>query len=241
MSNMKGNISDEETDFSESEIDGFIEKLCERLKAGKHTVKNPNATFRCPFCVGKKKQEYSFCELLQHASAVGVVGSSHRSGKEKASHLALAKYLGENPADEYSRSEDPKFKPGKLSEQLKQEKLYAWPWKGIKPVEVNGLRDEENLKWYVTVGFADDMTGYENVVRLDTDFEVILHDDYSSKGVIGTYLHANTKLYTISNMEEKSMEERSMMLTSLEKELEISTNTSLYEMQYKYNEKSVSE
>ncbi|KAK8955410.1 hypothetical protein KSP40_PGU019134 [Platanthera guangdongensis] len=43
---------------------------------GKHKVAIANDMYRCPFCPGKKKQEYHLKDLLQHS--VGV-GSSNRT------------------------------------------------------------------------------------------------------------------------------------------------------------------
>ena len=77
MSASLDSSSDEESDISE---DDYKEKSYNELKAGKYKVKNPNATFRCPFCEGKKKkkQAYQFKELLQHASGIGIDSAKRR-------------------------------------------------------------------------------------------------------------------------------------------------------------------
>ena len=84
--------SSEESDISESEINDYIDKPYEELTAGKFKVKGLNGNLRCPFCARKKKQDYKYKDLLQHASRVGK-GSTNRSAQQKANHLALAKYL----------------------------------------------------------------------------------------------------------------------------------------------------
>ena len=84
--------SSEESDISESEINDYIDKPYEELTAGKFKVKGLNGNLRCPFRVGKKKQDCKYKDLLQHASGVGK-GSANRSAKQNANHLALAKYL----------------------------------------------------------------------------------------------------------------------------------------------------
>ncbi|KAL0653934.1 hypothetical protein Bca4012_096625 [Brassica carinata] len=83
---------DEESEISESEIDDYSQKPYLKLQTGHYKVKKVNGTLRCPFCSGKKKQDYKYKELMAHASGVSK-GSVSRSAKQKANHLALAKYL----------------------------------------------------------------------------------------------------------------------------------------------------
>ena len=83
---------DEESEISESEIDDYSENPYRKLQTGHYMVKKVNGTLRCPFCSGKKKQDYKYKELMAHASGVSK-GSVSRSAKQKANHLALAKYL----------------------------------------------------------------------------------------------------------------------------------------------------
>ena len=85
----------EESDISESEINDYIDKPFEELTIEKFKVKGLNGNLRCPFCAGKKKQDYKYKDLLQHALGMGK-GSANRSAKQKANHLALAKYLETN-------------------------------------------------------------------------------------------------------------------------------------------------
>ena len=91
--------SDEESDFKESEINDYKNKPYEQLRSGKLKVTGPNGTLRCPFCAGKKKQDYKYKDLLQHSSGVAK-GSANRSAIQKASHLALALYLEKEMAHE---------------------------------------------------------------------------------------------------------------------------------------------
>ncbi|KAI9156581.1 hypothetical protein LWI28_008975 [Acer negundo] len=117
--------SDEESDFSDSVIIEYAEKPYEDLKAGKHKVK-VNGTLRCPFCSGKKKQDYKFKDLLQHASGVGK-GSSNRSAKQKANHFALAKYLENDLASEVDPSQVLHLPqpPQPVKKTPEQEELYV--------------------------------------------------------------------------------------------------------------------
>ncbi|KAK9734817.1 hypothetical protein RND81_04G164900 [Saponaria officinalis] len=134
--------SEEDTDLSESELEDYADDIYRRLKKERYEVKISTNTFRCPFCRGKRRQEYSYHDLLQHAKSIG---KSSRSAKlkEKGDHIALADYL-----DRYHRprvsaklpeksSSDVLRESGKLSEKSsshlgydKNEK-FAWPWKGI--------------------------------------------------------------------------------------------------------------
>ncbi|KAI8543621.1 hypothetical protein RHMOL_Rhmol08G0232500 [Rhododendron molle] len=73
MENKSGNISDSSFDISDSEINEYKDKPYEELKQGKYRVKNRDGSLRCPFCQGKKKQQWQYRDLLQHASGVGSV------------------------------------------------------------------------------------------------------------------------------------------------------------------------
>nr|XP_029120682.1 protein INVOLVED IN DE NOVO 2 isoform X2 [Elaeis guineensis]XP_029120683.1 protein INVOLVED IN DE NOVO 2 isoform X2 [Elaeis guineensis] len=119
--------SEEESEISESEIDDYEEKFYLHLKDGKLKVKNTDSIYKCPFCAGKKKQDYNYKDLLQHANGVG---TSNRKAKVKAKHLALARYLKNDLAEASSSSmqlmivQHHPFKP-------KDEDQFVWPWMGI--------------------------------------------------------------------------------------------------------------
>ncbi|GAA0151129.1 endoribonuclease [Lithospermum erythrorhizon] len=75
------------TSQSGSEIEAY------NLKNGKRPVKVTNEAYTCPYCPKKRKREYLFEELLEHASVVGKTDTPKRTARDKANHLALAKYL----------------------------------------------------------------------------------------------------------------------------------------------------
>ncbi|KAF0921722.1 hypothetical protein E2562_016995 [Oryza meyeriana var. granulata] len=140
--------SAEESDVSDSDIGAYEDKTYNQLKAGKLKVKHGESTFHCPFCPGKKKQDYSSKDLLQHASGVGA--ASKRKAKVKATHVALARYL---KVDLASPLESPlqlaivEYKP------TGNEEKYVWPWMGILanlPTELKGRgfvgESEERLR-----------------------------------------------------------------------------------------------
>ncbi|OIV95626.1 hypothetical protein TanjilG_23857 [Lupinus angustifolius] len=119
--------SEEDTDISESEISDYEDQSYEKLKNGSHCVKTSDKTFTCPYCPKKRKRDYMYKELLQHASGVGQSSSQKRRAIDKANHLALVKYLEKDlmtvdvppkPAEESDSSVNP-------NEQ------FVWPWIGI--------------------------------------------------------------------------------------------------------------
>ncbi|KAK3004922.1 hypothetical protein RJ639_019692 [Escallonia herrerae] len=194
-------ISDEESDISESEISEYKEKPYEQLRFGKYKVKGINGNLRCPFCAGKKKQDYKFKDLLQHASGAGK-GSANRSAKQKANHLALAKYL---ETDLANAVEKPQVAgPAPIAQQSEQNELYCWPWTGIvvnivcelanekvvgskgywlkrfsrhKPVDVEIYWDDKECTGQAIVQFDNDWVGFKNAMEFEKSFE----SDHRSK------------------------------------------------------------
>ncbi|KAJ7960129.1 Protein INVOLVED IN DE NOVO 2 [Quillaja saponaria] len=123
------NSSEDDTDISESEMDEYEDKSYEELKSGRHQVKVADEAFTCPYCPKKRKRDYLYKELLQHASGVGKSSSEKRSAKEKANHLALVKYLEKDLATMDGPSEpviedDP---PANCNHN----ENFVWPWAGI--------------------------------------------------------------------------------------------------------------
>ncbi|KAJ4890035.1 Factor of DNA methylation 1 [Raphanus sativus] len=132
---------DEESEISESEIDDYSEKPYLKLQTGQYKVK-VNGTLRCPFCSGKKKQDYKYKELIAHASGVSI-GSVTRSAKHKANHLALAKYLeNELAGDAAEEGLLPRPPLPLLNEtEPKPGDVYVWPWMGV--VMMNPLKETD--------------------------------------------------------------------------------------------------
>ncbi|KAK5830907.1 hypothetical protein PVK06_014702 [Gossypium arboreum] len=78
----------EESDLSESEINEYKEKPYEEIRSGKYKLKALSGNLRCPFCVGRKKQDYK--GLLQHASGVA-------SEADEISRPALPQVVNQTP------------------------------------------------------------------------------------------------------------------------------------------------
>ncbi|MBA0781497.1 hypothetical protein Gotri_002421 [Gossypium trilobum] len=126
--------SGEDSDISESEMEEYEDKYYEKLKNGNYKIKVSNEKYTCPFCPKKKKQDFLYKDLLQHASGVGKSNSDKRSAREKANHLALFKYLendlrgtvgsSSSSAAAAAEAEDP------FSGCDHDEKI-VWPWTGV--------------------------------------------------------------------------------------------------------------
>ncbi|KAJ8755540.1 hypothetical protein K2173_019338 [Erythroxylum novogranatense] len=189
--------SEEESDISESEIDDYKDKPYNDLRAGKYTVKTTNG-LKCPFCAGKKKQEYKYKDLLQHASGVAK-GSANRSAKQKANHFALAKYLEVDLQTETGHTSQNALiatTSGEIKEQANQ---YVWPWMGIivkkviepsnaalhesgywlekfanfKPLDVHTVWNEHDHTIWGIVKFNEDWNGLMTTSNFEKSFETV--------------------------------------------------------------------
>uniref|UniRef100_A0A1D1YNS1 Protein SUPPRESSOR OF GENE SILENCING 3 n=1 Tax=Anthurium amnicola TaxID=1678845 RepID=A0A1D1YNS1_9ARAE len=188
--------SEESSDISDSEIDGYEAKSYSQLQTGKYKITNSDGSYRCPFCPGKKKRDYRYKDLLQHATGIG---ASNRGGKVKAIHRALAKYLSTDLGSEDGPSlqlmvieQEPTPKP-------KQDDQFVWPWMGIlvnvpterkdgRQVGQSGSRLREQLSkfnplkviplWnfkghtgYAIVDFNKDWAGFKDAMAFENYFE----------------------------------------------------------------------
>lgn len=122
---------EEDSDMSESEMEEHADKIYLTLKSGKLKVKLSPQAFTCPYCPNKKKPSFQFKDLLQHASGVGNSNSEKRTSKEKASHLALVKYLQEDLADSEAEPSSKRQKTGDPIQDCDQDEKLVCPWKGI--------------------------------------------------------------------------------------------------------------
>ncbi|PON57283.1 Zinc finger-XS domain containing protein [Parasponia andersonii] len=280
--------SDDESDISDSEINDYVEKPYEQLRTGKYKVKGLNGTLRCPFCAGKKKQDYKYKDLLQHASGVAK-GSANRSAIQKANHLALAKYLEAELSSEVDQTKQLVIsKP--VPQQAEEVELYVWPWTGIivnvvsegkgeltfpdsdhwlakfskyRPSKVQTFWNEKDPTAEVIVEFNGDWNGFMNATEFEKVFEkdgcskrnwidapemrrgsniygwCARAADYKSEGPIGEYLRKQGKLTTISDIVHERTQNRKNVVANLANKID-STNEDLDELQYKYNEKTMS-
>ncbi|KAG6498547.1 factor of DNA methylation 1-like [Zingiber officinale] len=184
----------EEFEISDSDIPDYEEKLYRHLQQGHFIVRNTNGTFRCPFCPGKKKQDYAYNELLQHATGIG---ASNRNGNVKAKHRALAKYLNEDMVDHAASSQAVVLQP--KSSKRKANEQYVFPWMGIivnvqteykngQYVGESGNRLKEQLSRFhplkvfslwnfrghtgnAIVDFSKDWNGFRDAMAFENHFE----------------------------------------------------------------------
>ncbi|CAI8589308.1 unnamed protein product [Vicia faba] len=70
----------------------YVDTAYQELKNGTQNVKTSESTFICPYCP-QRKQDSSYRELLEHAFVVDRTSPKNTSARERASHLALLKYL----------------------------------------------------------------------------------------------------------------------------------------------------
>ncbi|XP_074289949.1 protein INVOLVED IN DE NOVO 2-like [Silene latifolia] len=120
--------SDSDSDLSESELEDYIDEKYYRLKKKRYEVKISTNTFRCPFCPRKKKQEYGYHDLLQHAKGVGK-SSRGENLKVKGDHIALADYLKKyhSPRESIKADEDSRSDPPRDLEK-NSEKSSSWKY-----------------------------------------------------------------------------------------------------------------
>ncbi|KAK6929351.1 Factor of DNA methylation 1-5/IDN2, domain XH [Dillenia turbinata] len=119
--------SDSDSDMSESEMDDYVEKFYKKMQNGSCSVKASDETYICPYCPKKRKRDFQYKDLLQHATGVGKSGSEKRSLADKAKHLALAKYLETDLAAGPSKPAG----ESNLTSGYDRDELFVWPWKGI--------------------------------------------------------------------------------------------------------------
>ncbi|KAH6769199.1 XH/XS domain-containing protein [Perilla frutescens var. frutescens] len=121
--------SGEDTDVSDSETEEYAEKAYEELKNGKRQVKLSDQAYSCPYCTMKKKRDFQYKDLLQHATSIGSCSSQKRTVRDRANHLALAKYL-ENDIASVASPSKPSDEVDALADQDRDE-MFVWPWIGI--------------------------------------------------------------------------------------------------------------
>ncbi|BAT82044.1 hypothetical protein LR48_Vigan07g220200 [Vigna angularis] len=198
---------DEDTDISESEISEYEDKKYGELRNGVQNVKtsNENGTFICPYCPRKRKQDYLYKELLQHASGVGQSSSKKRKARDKANHLALVKYLEKDLMDVDVPAKD--SKPTDESDpSVNSHEQFVWPWigivvniptrrtvdgrcfgesgsrlrdeyrsRGFNPVRVNGLWNHRGHSGTALVEFSKDWQGLQNALEFERAYELDHH------------------------------------------------------------------
>ncbi|KAE8697866.1 putative Aquaporin NIP1.1 [Hibiscus syriacus] len=217
--------SGEESDFSDSETNEYMEKPYEELRSGKYKVKALKGSLRCPFCAGKKKQDYKFKDLLQHASGVGK-GSANRSAKQNANHLALAKYLEVDLVGEADVTSLPTV-TRVLNQTSELTEVYVCPWMGII---MNIVADSKTIDAYHDKGYW--LRRFVKYKPLDVQY--FWNEAFESERN-RDYLREVGKLRTISDLVQETAQDRNNVVAKLTTRIDL-TNENLDELQYKCNE-----
>ncbi|XP_020252533.1 factor of DNA methylation 1-like isoform X2 [Asparagus officinalis] len=184
--------SGEASDASDSDIEDSVAKSYMYLRTKELKVKFSESVYRCPFCVGKKKQDYQYKDLLQHASGIG---ASNRKAKLKADHQALEKFLKNDLVD----SAGPSLQLMVIEPPKQKEDKFVWPWMGIivnvptefkdgryvaesgtrlkeqlsrfNPVKVHAIWTHRGHTGNAVVDFSKDWGGFKDAMAFENHFE----------------------------------------------------------------------
>ncbi|KAI3446101.1 hypothetical protein Pfo_002766 [Paulownia fortunei] len=191
-------LIEEDTDISESELEGYADSCYDQLKQAGQTVKVSENAYKCPYCPGEKKRIFGFKDLLQHASEVSQ-GLPKRRTKDRGRHLGLMKYI-QKEIDGESSSEIVMDK-NELHGSCVLNELYVWPWmgivanipvhwkdgryvgesgsklrdeltkKGFNPVRVQPLWNFRGHSGYAIVEFRNEWLGLSDALRFEKAYE----------------------------------------------------------------------
>ncbi|KAL8199831.1 hypothetical protein R6Q57_013399 [Mikania cordata] len=205
MDDYMDHSSGEDTDGNDSEVEEYADKSYEELKGGKYSVKLSDVTFTCPYCTNKKKRDFQYKELLQHAAMVGKSDSKKRIVKDKANHLALVKYLEKDITENSCPSQAKDNADVDHLAEHDGDEMFVWPWKGIVvnlPIELkdgcyvgksgSNLRDTLTIRGFnptrviplwnfrghsgcAIVEFKKDWAGFNNAMSFEKAYEADHH------------------------------------------------------------------
>jgi hypothetical protein len=243
--------SDESSELSDTDIDDYAEKVYVDLKSGKFVARLGTDRFRCPFCPGKKKQDYRYNELLQHAIGVG---ASNRPAKVKANHQALATLLKTDHADAAGslpvRQAEALFNPPK---PVQNQELYVYPWMGIlanvpadqteedgasvmqkmdnfKPSRCSAVHSSSGYTGVVVLHFEKDWIGFKDALAFHNYYKSrhLGKMDWNEAGRRGKYIFgwlAKEEDYSSDDPVARFLSERGELKTVSELQLELSRKT----------------
>ncbi|CAH9112612.1 unnamed protein product [Cuscuta epithymum] len=197
--------SGEDTDISDSEVQEYEEKSYEELKCGRRSIKASDESYICPYCSKKRKRNFAFSDLLQHANGVGSCNSNKRTPRDKANHLALAKYLQNDVAVSASQSKAKDEVEADALADCDRDEMFVWPWigivvnlpkqlkegryvgesgsklrdqyirRGFNPTRVRPLWNYQGHSGTALVEFHKDWSGFSNAMAFDKAYEASHH------------------------------------------------------------------
>ncbi|CAM0911248.1 unnamed protein product [Alopecurus aequalis] len=221
------------------------------LKSGKFVARLGTDRFRCPFCPGKKKQDYRYNELLQHAIGVG---ASNRAAKVKAKHQALASLLKTDHADAAGllpvRQAEALINPPK---PVQDQELYVWPWMGIlanvpqdqtekdgaivmeqldrfKPLRCDAVHSSNGYTGFVVLRFEKDWIGFKDALAFHNYYKSVHLGkmDWNEASRRGKYVFgwlAKEEDYSSDDPVGRFLSESGELKTVSELQLELSRKT----------------
>ncbi|KAI3880481.1 hypothetical protein MKW92_021966 [Papaver armeniacum] len=257
--------SDEDSEISESEIDDYGDKEYELMKNGKRKVKFAENIFRCPFCQGKKKLDYLYKDIKQHA--VGIASSHSKSAKHRANHLALSKYLvtelapvvvQAQPEVVVDQNRDELFYAGKSGSQLREQ----FTRQGFNPVKVQPLWNKHSAhSGYALVIFNKGWPGFYNAMLFEKFFEADHHgkkdwcakkhhgtslygwvareDDFDGGSIVAEQLEKIGNLKTAADIVSEEERKTNQLVSKLANDIEVKS-MKMKEIECKYNETNLS-
>ncbi|KAG5081262.1 hypothetical protein AAZX31_02G233000 [Glycine max] len=261
---LMGQYSHKDNNIRESQISGwYVHKSYEALKKGSHNVKTSEMTFSCPYCPNKKrKRDYLYREILEHASGVGQSSSEKRSAIEKANHLALIKYLEKD----LMIVDGPPKTADEGSPPFNFEKQFVWPWTGVvvniptrltedgRCVGESGskLRDEYRSRGFnprrvrilsnfcvhsgtAVVEFNKNWTGLDNALAFERAYEL---DHHGKKDWFANTQHKSGIYAWIAQADDYKM--NNIIGEQLRKMVDIKTISELMEEEARTQDKLVS-
>uniref|UniRef100_A0A804JAN7 XS domain-containing protein n=1 Tax=Musa acuminata subsp. malaccensis TaxID=214687 RepID=A0A804JAN7_MUSAM len=209
-----------ESEINDSEIDAYEEKIYRRFEAGRYKVRKTDNT-----CASK------------------------RSGKVKAKHRAMAKFL----SNATSSTRPMVLQPS--SSKSQSEELFVWPWMGVV---ANILTEFKNGR---CIGESGNWTGFRDAMAFENHFEadrrgkrdwldnrfrgsnicgwVARAGDYTSAGPVGDHLSQNGDLKSVGDLAAEESSRTDRLVANLASQIEVKSKH-LQELECKYNETSLS-
>lgn len=182
-----------------------VSKMYKELKNGKHQVKLSGQAYTCPYCPNKRKGEFGYVDLLQHASSIGTCNSLKRTARDKANHIALAKYLASDIATKEVGPSIATREVGPSKPISHVDEMFVWPCigvianipitfvdgryvgesgselrdrlvsRGYDPTRVRPLWNYHGHSGIAVVEFQNDWTGFTHAISFEKDYEANGH------------------------------------------------------------------
>jgi hypothetical protein len=130
-------------DYDSDELNEAYEEAWAGLRDGTVVWKNSDGTFRCPYSPSRKKRDYKYSEIYQHA--VGV-SKGNRGPVIAGKHCALSEYLAAMPQSQVQRvSHWQQEIPPRVDSEDEDKRVC--PWMGIlQNIDIQTQTPNENFR-----------------------------------------------------------------------------------------------